>query len=86
MKYLKGSKRIERTKPNGEKYFFTEGNIAFPDYLDRPARTMLTSESTMSRSRKDSNVSGQLDKCEFSSHDRKKTILYDGKCTCSRCS
>ena len=50
MKYLKGSKRIERTKPNGEKYFFTEGNIAFPDYLDRPARTMLTSESTMNRS------------------------------------
>ena len=50
MKYLKGSKRIERTKPNGEKYFFTEGSIAFPDYLDRPARTMLTSESTMNRS------------------------------------
>ena len=50
MKYLKGSKKIERTKPNGEKYFFREGNVAFPDYLNRPARTMLTSESTMNRS------------------------------------
>lgn len=50
MKYLKGSKKIERTKPNGEKYFFSEGNVAFPDYLDRPARTLLTSESTMNRS------------------------------------
>ena len=50
MKYLKGSKKIERTKPNGEKYFFSEGNVAFPDYLDRPARTLLTSESTINRS------------------------------------
>lgn len=49
-KYLKGSKRIERTKPNGEKYFFAEGNVAFPDKLDVPARTMLTSESTTNRS------------------------------------
>ena len=50
MKYLKGSKKIPRTKPNGDKYFFSEGAIAFPDYLDRPARTMLTSESSMNRS------------------------------------
>lgn len=49
-KYLKGSKRIERTKPNGEKYIFAEGNVAFPDKLDVPARTMLTSESTTNRS------------------------------------
>ena len=50
MEYLKGSKRIPRTKPNGEKYFFSEGAIAFPDYLDKPARTMLTSESSINRS------------------------------------
>ena len=49
-KYLKGSKRIERKKPNGETYCFAEGNLSFPDKLDVPARTMLTSESTTNRS------------------------------------
>ena len=61
-KFLKGSKRIERTKPNGEKYYFAEGQLSFPDRLDVPARTMLTSESTTNRSShvvKD-NVSGNL--------------------------
>lgn len=49
-KYLKGSKKIERKKPNGETYCYSEGAIAFPDYLDVPARTMLTSEGTTNRS------------------------------------
>jgi len=49
-KYLKGSKKIERKKPNGETYCYSEGAIAFPDHLDKPARTMLTSESTTNRS------------------------------------
>ena len=49
-KYLKGSKRNERKKPNGETYCYSEGAIAFPDKLDVPARTMLTSESTTNRS------------------------------------
>ena len=49
-KYLKGTKRIERTALNGHKYFYSEGPIAFPDYLDKPGRTMLTSEGTMNRS------------------------------------
>ena len=49
-KYLKGSKKLERKKPNGETYCYSEGSIAFPDYLDRPARTMLTSEGTTNRS------------------------------------
>ena len=48
--YLKGSKKIERTSNTGYKYTFSEGAIAFPDPLDRPARTMLTSESTLNRS------------------------------------
>lgn len=48
--YLKGAKKIERTARNGHKYVFSEGPIAFPDPLDRPARTMLTSESTTNRS------------------------------------
>ena len=48
--YLKGSKKIERTSTSGYKYTFSEGAIAFPDPLDRPARTMLTSESSLNRS------------------------------------
>ena len=31
-------------------YNYSEGSIAFPDHLDRPARTMLTSERTVNRS------------------------------------
>lgn len=49
-KYLKGSKKIERKRPNGETYCYSEGAIPFPDKLDVPARTMLTSESTTNRS------------------------------------
>ena len=48
-KYLKGSKKIPRTKPNGENYWYSEGSMPFPDNLDAPARTMLTSESSLSR-------------------------------------
>ncbi len=47
--YLKGNKRIPRVKPNGEEYFYTEGSMPFPDNLESPARTMLTSESGISR-------------------------------------
>lgn len=47
--YLKGSKKIPRVKPNGEPYNYTEGAMPFPDNLDTPARTMLTSESGISR-------------------------------------
>lgn len=47
--YLKSSKRIPRKKPNGEKYLYSEGKMSFPDKLDLPARTMLTSESCLSR-------------------------------------
>ncbi len=49
-KYLKGAKKIERTSNMGYRYVFSEGAIAFPDPIDRPARTMLTSESTLNRS------------------------------------
>lgn len=48
--YMKGSKKIERTSKEGFSYQFSEGAIAFPDPLDRPARTMLTSEGTANRS------------------------------------
>ncbi len=46
---LKGSKRIPRKKPNGEDYIYSEGAMPFPDNLNVPARTMLTSESGTSR-------------------------------------
>lgn len=48
-RYLKGSKRIPRKKPNGDHYMYSEGTMAFPDNLESPARTMLTSESGLSR-------------------------------------
>jgi len=49
-KYLKGAKKLERTSKDGHKYIFSEGGIAFPDSIDLPARTMLTSESSVNRS------------------------------------
>jgi len=48
--YLKGSKNEFRKHKNGHEYKYTEGAIAFPDSLDKPGRTMLTSESTVNRS------------------------------------
>lgn len=49
-KYLKGAKKIDRISKKGYKYVFSEGAIAFPDSLDKPSRTILTSESTLNRS------------------------------------
>lgn len=43
-RYFKGSKREERTKADGYKYFYTEGAMDFPDSLDKPSRTIITSE------------------------------------------
>lgn len=48
--YLKGPKAIDRTSKDGHKYTFREGGIAFPDPIDKPARTMLTSEASKNRS------------------------------------
>jgi DNA (cytosine-5)-methyltransferase 1 len=48
--YLKWPKKIERKKWTAEAYTFSEWWIAFPDPLDRPARTMLTSEGSLNRS------------------------------------
>ncbi len=50
-KYMKGAKKIPRkSRTTGFEYMFSEGPIAFPDPLDKPARTMLTSEGTNNRS------------------------------------
>lgn len=47
--YLKGSKKIKREK-NGISYFYSEGGMAFPENLNEPGRTMLTSEASTNRS------------------------------------
>lgn len=49
-RYLKGAKRIERESKTGHKYIYSEGPMSFPDQLDRPARTLLTSEGSKNRS------------------------------------
>lgn len=48
--YLKGYKRIPRVNNEGHEYFYSEGAMSYPDKLDAPARTMLTSESSVNRS------------------------------------
>ncbi|KRM76646.1 DNA (cytosine-5-)-methyltransferase [Secundilactobacillus collinoides] len=48
--YLKGAKKEERTSSTGFSYYYTEGGMSFPDPLDRPGRTMLTSEHSVNRS------------------------------------
>jgi len=50
MEYLKGAKKIPRVRPNGESYYYSEGAMVFPENLDAPARTMLTSEKSINRS------------------------------------
>lgn len=49
-KYAKGAKRETRKRRDGSTYYFSEGAVSFPDSLDKPARTMLTSESQVGRS------------------------------------
>lgn len=46
----KQSKKKERVTADGFKYNYAEGAMLFPDSIDRPARTMLTSETTINRS------------------------------------
>jgi len=50
--YQKGSKSYERIdKITGHKYKYAEGNMSFPDSLDKPARTIITGEGGQSPSR-----------------------------------
>lgn len=49
-KYLKGAKKIVRTSKNGHTYIYSEGSMTFPEDMDKPGRTMLTSEGTLNRS------------------------------------
>ena len=49
--YFKGSKREQRVDRNGFEYFYTEGSMDFPDSLDKPSRTIITSEGGKSPDR-----------------------------------
>ena len=49
--YLKGAKKEPRIAKNGHEYMYTEGAITYPDMLDRPSRTILTSEGGTAPSR-----------------------------------
>ncbi len=47
----KGAKKINRVSKQGFEYVFSEGKMAFPDYLDKPSRTMITGEGGSAPSR-----------------------------------
>lgn len=49
--YEKGAKKIERVSKGGYKYMFSEGGMVFPDYLDKPSRTIVTGEGGTAPSR-----------------------------------
>lgn len=49
--YLKGAKSITRTTKEGFEYQYAEGKMAYPDSLDKPARTILTGEGGSTPSR-----------------------------------
>jgi DNA (cytosine-5)-methyltransferase 1 len=49
--YFKGPKREKRTKKDGFEYYYTEGGMTFPDDLDKPSRTIITSEGGKSPDR-----------------------------------
>lgn len=49
--YEKGAKKINRVSKEGYEYVFSEGGMAFPDYLDKPSRTMITGEGGFAPSR-----------------------------------
>lgn len=49
--YYKGAKREPRTKKNGVQYMYAEGGMEFPDSIDRPSRTIITSEGGKSPDR-----------------------------------
>ncbi len=50
-KYLKGAKKEKRIKKDGSVFYYTEGGIPFPEDLNQPARTIITSEGGQTPSR-----------------------------------
>ena len=54
----RAAKKIERTTKEGFTYLYSEGAMAWPDPLDRPARTILTGEGGRAASRMKHAVMG----------------------------
>jgi DNA (cytosine-5)-methyltransferase 1 len=57
--YLRGPKKIERKTASGHCYQFSEGGMSPTDDLDKPGRTMLTSEGSTNRSTHIIEVNGR---------------------------
>ncbi|QBP39717.1 DNA (cytosine-5-)-methyltransferase [Paenisporosarcina antarctica] len=57
--YLRGPKKIERKTADGHVYQFSEGGMSPVDDLDKPGRTMLTSEGSTNRSTHIIEVNGR---------------------------
>lgn len=49
--YLKGAKHETRKTKDGFEFSYNEGGMAFPDPLDKPSRTIITSEGGVTASR-----------------------------------
>ena len=49
--YLKGAKHEKRNRKDGGVFYYNEGAMAFPDSLDKPSRTIITSEGGKTASR-----------------------------------
>src|SRR5699024_2258223 len=58
--YLRGPKKINRTSANGYTYTFSEGGMSPYDDLNKPGRTMLTSEGSLNRSTHIINVDNKI--------------------------
>ncbi len=50
IKSLKDRKKIKRYRPDGILYYYSEGQMNLVDELNKPSRTMLTSEASVNRS------------------------------------
>lgn len=48
-KYLRGSKKFERTSKGGHTYIYSEGSMSETDDITNPSRTILTSEGSVNR-------------------------------------
>ena len=87
--YIKGGKKLLRKASNGHEYVFSEGAISLLDSPDKPARTMLTSEGSFSRSTHivEDRVTGRIrlltpteaERIQGFPTDHTKYCLVDGK-------
>ncbi len=46
---MRNGKKVLRTRSDGSTWWYSEGRMAYPDPVDKPARTMLTSETAVNR-------------------------------------